>query len=92
MFRLSLIAAVFFAISAPSPAQIVFVDPPQKPAQIKAEQSKSDWDKVECRNQDVLGSRLQRHRVCLTKWQWWSYEQETKQWIESMERLGTASH
>lgn len=94
MSKFILIAAALLSAPAPVFAQIIFDDGVDvtKFTPTKQDKLKSDWDKVECRNQDVLGSRLERHHVCLTKWQWWTYEQETKQWIQSMERLGEASH
>jgi hypothetical protein len=92
MSKLPLIAAAFLAIPAPALAQIVFVDTPPLAPPTKQDKSKSDWDKIQCRAQDETGSRLRREPVCLTKWQWWSAEQETKEWIQSMERLGSSSH
>lgn len=92
MFKFTLIAGALFVIPAPAISQIVFDDVPLQVQPSSASAMKSDWDKVECRAENALGSRLQKDKVCLTKWQWWTYEQETKQWIQSMERLGEASH
>ena len=92
MLRFAITASVLFAIATPVSAQIVFVDDLSKFTPTKADQFKSDWDKVECRAEDVLGSRLERHQVCLTKWQWWSYEQDAKQRVNEWQRIGFASH
>jgi hypothetical protein len=83
-----LIAAALLAIPAPALAQIVFVDSPSVPPPTKAEKGKSDWDKIQCRAEDDLGSRLARHQVCLTKWQWYAYEQEAKQRVYDWQRIG----
>lgn len=92
MSKFSLIAAAFFVIPAPTLAQIVIEEPPSRAVQSKASDLKSDWDKVECRSEDVLGSRLERHQVCLTKWQWWSYEQEAKARVQQWQIIGFTSH
>lgn len=91
MSKFTLIAGALFVIPAPAISQIVFDDVPLQVQPSSASAMKSDWDKVECRAENALGSRLQKDKVCLTKWLWWTYEQETKQWIQSMERLGQAS-
>ena len=91
MLKIALLAAGLLAVPAPVLAQIVFVDPPPQFTPTKADKAKSDWDKVECRSEDALGSRLDRHQVCLTKWQWWSYEQEAKQRAYDWQRIGLFS-
>jgi hypothetical protein len=92
MSSFPVVAAVLLMVPTPVLAQIVFEDPPPKVAPTKASNLKSDWDKIECRAEDVLGSRLERHLVCLTKWQWWANEQETKQRVREWERLGSSSN
>lgn len=88
MSKFVVIAAVLLAVPAPVVAQIIFVDDLTKFTPTKADKSKSDLDKLECRSQDVLGSRLERHQVCLTKEQWFSYEQEAKQRVYDWQRIG----
>jgi len=88
MSKLPLIAAALLAIPAPALAQIVFVDTPPLAPPTKADKSKSDWDKIQCRAEDETGSRLRREQVCLTKWQWWAYEQEAKQRVYDWQRIG----
>lgn len=92
MFKFAITATILLAVSAPASAQIIFVDDLSKFTPTKADQFRSDWDKLQCRAEDEVGTRLGRHQVCMTKWQWWTYEQETKEWIASMERLGSGSH
>lgn len=92
MYKSFLITAALLTIPVPVAAQIVFVEPPPQAATANAASSNSDWEKIECRTQDVLGSRLERHKVCLTKWQWWNYEQEAKQRVEQWQIIGFVTH
>jgi hypothetical protein len=88
MPKFPLVAAASLVIPAPLLAQIVIVESPPVVQPMKADASKTDWDKVECRSQDELGSRLRKHQVCLTKWQWFSYEQEEKNLVYDWQRIG----
>ena len=88
MLKYVIIAAALSAAPSPVLAQIVFVDPPSHFTLTNADKAKSDLDKLECRSEDVLGSRLERHQVCLTKEQWFSYEQEAKQRVYDWQRIG----
>ena len=92
MSKFAIIAAALLAVPAPVFAQIIFVDDLSKFTPTKADQFKSDLDKVVCRSEDVLGSRLERHQVCLTKQQWFSYEQEAKQRVQQWQIIGLTSH
>ncbi|NUQ17545.1 MAG: hypothetical protein HOP95_03690 [Sphingomonas sp.] len=92
MSKFVFIAVALLAVPAPLFAQIVFQDDLTKFTPTKADKNKSDLDKLVCRSQDVLGSRLERHQVCLTKEQWFSYEQEAKQRVYDWQRIGLASH
>ena len=88
MSKYPLIAAALSVIPVPAAAQIIFQDVPLRTQPSKVSPTRSDWDKIECRTQDVLGSRLERNKVCLTKWQWWTYEQEDKQRIQEWQIIG----
>jgi len=92
MFKFAVITVGLLALPAPAVAQIVFADPPPQFTPTKADKLKSDWDTVECRSEDVLGSRLERHQVCLTKWQWYSNEQQAKQRVYDWQRIGLTAH
>lgn len=92
MSKLTLIAAALLALPAPALAQIVFEGDLTKFVPTKAEKAKSDLDHLECRAQDVLGSRLQRHQVCLTKAQWQIYDQEEKQAVHDWKIIPLSSH
>lgn len=96
MSRLVYLAATLLVIPAPVVAQIVFEDdaPPPKttPTNVEptpANRAKSDLDKVECRNEDPTGTRLNRHMVCLTKAQWFAYDATFKEWTQHIQALAS---
>ena len=88
MSKLFLIAAGLLAVPAPVVAQIVFEGDLTKFVPTKADKSKSDLDHLECRSEDVTGSRLERHQVCMTKQQWWTYELEDKMRVHDWQVIG----
>jgi hypothetical protein len=81
------------AVSAPVLAQTQTLAVPTPVPPANSATSKSDLDKVECRQEDTIGSRLQSKKVCMTKQQWFAYEQEAKQKLHEMQDIGfVASH
>jgi len=78
MPKFALITAALLFIPSPIFAQITFADSSPTAAPAKPAKGKSDVDKVVCRTQDTLGSRLQAHQVCMTKSQWAAYEQQQR--------------
>jgi hypothetical protein len=92
MSKFAIIGAALLAVPAPVFAQIIFVDDLSKFTPTQSDKAKSDLDKLVCRSQDELGSRLERHQVCLTKQQWFSYEQEAKQRVQQWQIIGLTSH
>ena len=97
MSMLRFVAAALLVLPTPVVAQIVFQDAPGKVAPAKAaatsdRATKSDLDEIECRAEDVLGSRLERHKVCLTKEQWWLFEHEERERIQEWQIVGSSSH
>ena len=87
MSKRAYLAAALLVLPAPGFAQIVFDNNPPPVTPAGAKPAKSDVDKVECRSQDTLGSRLQAHKVCMTKQQWWQFEQENKQKVADLQDL-----
>ncbi|MGE5562326.1 MAG: hypothetical protein ACM3ZV_03355 [Bacillota bacterium] len=84
MLKFAYMAAALMLAPAPAFAQIVFDDngttaAPAKPA------LKSDLDKIVCRMQDTIGSRVQAHKVCLTKQQWFQAEQDEKNKVKELQ-------
>lgn len=78
MSKYAFVGAGLLVISAPGLAQIVIQDTPTPVVPAKNASSKSDLDKVVCRQQETIGSRLEGHQVCMTKQQWWQFEQDNK--------------
>ena len=85
MSKYALIAAALLIIPSPVLAQIVFDDSPPPAAPAKGAKSKNDVDKVVCRTQDTLGSRLQAHQVCMTKSQWFAFQQQQRDDVAGMQ-------
>jgi hypothetical protein len=48
---------------------------------------KSDIDKVVCRMQDEIGTRLRSHKVCMTVGQWRDNEREYREHLQEMQDL-----
>jgi hypothetical protein len=85
MSKLAYLTAAILVIPAPGFAQIVFQDSPPAVAPTKAAVPQSDLNKIECRTEETIGSRLQSRRVCLTKQQWFQEEQENKRKVQEIQ-------
>jgi hypothetical protein len=85
MLKYAYLTAALILAPAPALAQIVFQDTPATTAAPPKTMAKSDLDKIECRTQDTIGSRLQAHKVCLTKQQWWQIEQDEKTKVQEIQ-------
>ena len=85
MSKYAFVCAGLLVISAPGLAQIVIQDTPTPVVPAKNSGSKSDLDKVVCRQQEDIGSRLQSHQVCMTKQQWWQLEQDNKLKVQEIQ-------
>ena len=77
--------AVLLAVAAPAVAQTVA--PPSPTA--KAEAKQDPLDKVVCRTEDTLGSRLNAHRVCATLREWKEQEAQNREALEKMQQMNT---
>lgn len=84
MPKFAFVGAALLMISSSGFAQIVFEDSPPPPPPGKA-MAKADGGKVICRQEDTIGSRLQAHQVCMTKQQWFEYEQEWKNKVHDIQ-------
>ena len=90
MMKLAYVAVALLAVPAPGTAQIVFDDNPPAAAPAKAANVKADDAVIVCKMQDELGSRINRHKVCLTKGQWRQYEADDKEKVQRIqESAGT---
>jgi hypothetical protein len=91
MSKLAYLTAALLVIPATAMAQIVFDDGPPPPAHpVKGAKAKSDVDKLVCRTQDSIGSRLQAHQVCMTVDQWRTYEQAYKDQVGEIQARAQA--
>jgi hypothetical protein len=78
-------------VPAPLSAQkIVFED--SSPPAAKTASAKSDLDKVVCRTEDEIGSRLRAHKVCMTVEQWKRYQDDYKEEIQEIQSLASVRH
>jgi hypothetical protein len=85
MLKFAYIAAALMLAPATAFAQIVFDDTAAATATPARAGAKSDLDKIVCRVQDTIGSRVQAHRVCLTKQQWFQAEQDEKNKVKELQ-------
>ncbi len=79
MLKSALLTIGAFAIVAPAAAQST-IDPQPAPATT----AKSDSDKLVCKKQEEVGSRLGGKKVCMTKKQW---DEQSRLSREDTERL-----
>ncbi|NUQ18239.1 MAG: hypothetical protein HOP95_07270 [Sphingomonas sp.] len=91
MLKLTFVTAALFVLPAPVLAQAAPVTPAPQ-ASATPDKSKSDLDKVVCRSQDTIGSRLERHQICMTKQQWMTNEQEAKLKVHDLQMQGFVAH
>lgn len=70
-------------------ASTVLIVPPlsaQAPVQPVAQAKASNADEVICQKEEVIGSRLATHRVCLTRQQWAERRLLDRQSVEGSQR------
>jgi hypothetical protein len=79
-------AAALLALPSPSVAQIVFDDSPAATPAKAGKEAQAGDDKVICRMQEEIGSRLDRKRVCMTAGQWRQYEADNKEKVERLQQ------
>jgi hypothetical protein len=78
-------------LPAPLSAQkITFEESP--PPAAKSASANSDLDKVVCRTEEEIGSRLRAHKVCLTVEQWKRYQDDYKEEIQEIQSLASVRH
>ena len=90
MSKLTWITAAVLLMPTPALAQIVFDDSPPAAVPAKGAKAKSDVDKVICRSQDEIGSRLKTHQVCLTFDQWRTYELDVQRQASEIQAKAAA--
>jgi hypothetical protein len=78
MLKLAIVTVSFFA-SAPALAQAAPPAAPAPPQQTAtADQKVNPLDKIVCRIEDTVGSRLKAHKVCATLREWKDQEDENR--------------
>ena len=90
MSKFAWITAAVLLVPTPALAQIVFDDSPPPSAPAKGAKGKSDTEKVICRSQDEIGSRLKTHQVCLTLDQWRTYELDSQRQLGELQAKAAA--
>ena len=78
------VVALTFLTAVATPALAQSAPPASAPA---AEVKKDPLDKVVCRTEDSLGSRLNAHRVCATLREWKEQEAQNREAFEKMQQM-----
>ena len=61
------------------------------PAQSQVAEAKPNpLDKVVCRTEETLGSRLKKHRVCATVREWQEQQQANREAVEMQQQRGSS--
>ena len=88
MSKFALITAALLIVPSPVLAQIVFEDSPPPPAAaVNGAKAKSGLDKVVCRTEDTIGSRVQGHQVCMTVADWAERDKGYKDGARDLQQL-----
>ena len=66
-------------------APVVAQTPAPMPQQAQAQAKPNPLDKIVCRYEDTLGSRLKRHKVCATVREWKDQEDDTRRAVERIQ-------
>jgi len=77
-----------FLIAVATPAIAQVPAPQPQPPQVTQPVKKDPLDKVVCRTEQTLGSRLGGHRVCATLREWQEQAQESRDALEKIQQQG----
>jgi hypothetical protein len=86
MLKMGTLAIVLLA-AAPAGAGTQANSTTQPPAQTAV----NPLDKIICRTEEGLGSRLDRKRVCMTVRQWKEQSEDSRQALERLQQQGEAN-
>jgi hypothetical protein len=76
---------ILIGAAAPAAAQVSPAHPP--PQQIAAAEPKANpLDKMVCRYEETVGTRLGSHKVCATVREWKDQEDENRQAVDSIQQ------
>jgi len=79
-------ALILIAVASPAIAQTP-APQPQQP-QVAEPVKKNPLDKVVCRTEQTVGSRLGGHRVCATLREWQEQAQDSRDALEKIQQQG----
>jgi len=82
MVRSTAIAFLAFTLAAPAVAQTA--EAPVQTATAPAP-DKSKPDRLICRDNEELGTRLKRNRTCKTSAEWAAERQNNREWLQHMQ-------
>ena len=74
--------AVLIAVAVPAAAQTAAPPPPTANAKAKP----NPLDKVVCKTEEVIGSRLNTQRVCMTVREWQDQADDSRQALEKIQQ------
>jgi hypothetical protein len=89
--------AVLIAAPALAAPDATTAPPAQSPQPAQPQQSTKTAaqiaydNEIVCQKEEVTGSRLGSHRVCMTRGEWMRSRMEDKAWVERMQRTGDHS-
>ena len=87
MLKSIIFIAAGVAVAMPAAAQTTV-----QPQPVQAPTAKSDVDKLICKKQEEIGSRLGAKKVCMTVAQWLVFQNDVKDQTRRIEILGHVSH
>ena len=77
--------------TAAEPQQSAQPQQSEQPQQSQKTAAQIAYDnEIVCQKEEVTGSRLGSHRVCMTRGEWMRSRMEDKAWVERMQRTGDA--
>lgn len=79
------LAALSILVAATAPAMAQNAAPATPAAPVQAQ--KDPLDKIVCRTEDTLGTRLGAHRVCATLREWHEQEAQNREALEKMQQM-----
>lgn len=79
----------FVLVAAAVPASAQIVNPQQQAAQESTTQA-DPLDKVVCRTEETIGSRLKKHKVCATMREWKEQQEASRDELELYQQRGQA--
>lgn len=83
------LSLIYLVLSVPALAQTTSPPPVLPSPQAAPAQKANPLDKVVCRYEETIGSRLKKHKVCATVREWQEQEAENRAATQAMQGVGT---